>query len=412
MAAHKRRTRSRRAPRVTRAWRLLLLLAPVVILICAGVYWREHLPRRLPVKRLSRVTKAPISATGNAAAWGRLVERYNAVVTTSGGQSAWLKRPAEPDLAVHQAADPGTPARGEALVLAPTVPVILNDLKRQAARDALEVEVHQWPARTATADEFEVALLQSRQRVCAWHIRQVPRLYRAAIVIDDLGQDIQRTHALLALPYPLTFSVLPHLPASRESSLAAARAGREVILHLPMEPIDDKVSPGQGAILVGMREPEVARIVESDLQSVPGAVGVNNHMGSRATSDSRLMAEVMDELSARQLFFIDSRTAPSTVAFEAARQAGIPAFYRSVFLDDTETVDYTLAQLRKLRSVVERQGTALAIGHPHPTTIAALESFLPEFQREDIELVSASQLVRLAAPRPVIGRAAAKSTGR
>jgi len=147
--------------------------------------------------------------------------------------------------------------------------------------------------------------------------------------------------------------------------------------------------------MVGMRAPEVARIVESDLESVPNAAGVNNHMGSRATSDPALMAEVMKELSARKLYFIDSRTAPSTVALDAARRAGIPAFYRSVFLDDTETVDYTLAQLRGFRDLVERQGAALAIGHPHPTTIAALATFLPEFDRDDIELVPASQLVRL-----------------
>ncbi|HEV2425679.1 MAG TPA: divergent polysaccharide deacetylase family protein [Terriglobia bacterium] len=370
------------------------------------MYWharRQHARKHPPKAALS---KAPARAPENAAELGRLVGRYNHIVTGSGGQSAWLKRPARPEMRGGERAPSAAAASGEVLALAPVVPVILNDLKRKAAEDALDLEVRK-PAesRSGTPPDFEIELLRARQRVCAWHLREVPRLYRAAIVIDDLGQDMQRTRALLALPYPLTFSVLPHLPASEETSAAARRAGHEVMLHLPMEPLGDRMSPGQGAILVGMRAPEVARIVESDLESVPGAVGVNNHMGSRATSDSLLMGAVMKELSARRLYFIDSRTAPSTVALEAARRAGIPAFYRSVFLDDTETVDYTLAQLQTFCSVVERQGMALAIGHPHPTTMAALQKFLPELERDDIELVPASQLVRLPevarlSPRP------------
>jgi len=293
---------------------------------------------------------------------------------------------------------------GDALALAPAVPGIVAGLKRQASQDGLTVGVRSGSAAdSSAAPEVQITLARAGQGICTWRIREVPRIYRAAIVIDDLGQDMQRTRAVLALPYPLTFSVLPHLPASHETSAAAALAGREVMLHLPMEPIGDHISPGQGAILVGMRAPEVARIVDADLDSVPNAAGVNNHMGSRATSDPALMAAVMKDLAARRLYFIDSRTAPSTVALDAARQAGIPAFYRSVFLDDTETVDYTLSQLRIFRSVVERQGTALAIGHPHPTTLAALGKFLPELEGDDIELVPASQLVGLtevARPSP------------
>ena len=273
---------------------------------------------------------------------------------------------------------------------------MVADLKRQAAQDGLTVDVHSGSTTdSSAAPEVQLTLSRAGQGICTWRLREVPRIYRAAIVIDDLGQDMERTRAVLALPYPLTFSVLPHLPASRETSAAAALAGREVMLHLPMEPIGDRISPGEGAILVGMRAPEVTRTVDADLDSVPNAAGVNNHMGSRATSDPALMAAVMKELAARRLYFIDSRTASSTIALDAARQAGIPAFYRSVFLDDTESVDYTLSQLRAFRGVVERQGRALAIGHPHPTTIVALGKFLPELEHDDIELVPASQLVGL-----------------
>jgi polysaccharide deacetylase 2 family uncharacterized protein YibQ len=108
-----------------------------------------------------------------------------------------------------------------------------------------------------------------------------------------------------------------------------------------------------------------------------------------------LMVDVMKILSDRRLYFIDSRTTAASVALEAARREGMPSFYRAVFLDDKETVPYTLGQLREFRRKVEQDGVALAIGHPHATTIAALAKFLPELKKADIELVAPSQIVRL-----------------
>jgi polysaccharide deacetylase 2 family uncharacterized protein YibQ len=179
-----------------------------------------------------------------------------------------------------------------------------------------------------------------------------------------------------------------------------------------MEPeASSHASPGEGEIRVGMTSFEIERILQSDLASVPQAVGANNHMGSRATADPRLMAAVMRSLAGHHLYFVDSRTTAASVAFEAACQQGLPAFYRSVFLDDTETVPYALGQLRQFRRILEKQGTALAIGHPYPTTIAALAKFLPEFDRDDVELAPASRLLRLpevARLRPRSHRTAAQ----
>ena len=155
------------------------------------------------------------------------------------------------------------------------------------------------------------------------------------------------------------------------------------------------MSPGEGAILVGMNAAEVQRVVQNDLASVPFVAGVNNHMGSRATQDAALMAEVMKILADHRLYFIDSRTTAASVALAAAQRQRLPAFYRAVFLDNTETVPYTLGQLREFRHMVEQEGVALAIGHPHATTLAALAKFLPELERADIELVAPSQIVRL-----------------
>jgi hypothetical protein len=234
------------------------------------------------------------------------------------------------------------------------------------------------------------------KQVSRWKLHEVRRILHAAIIIDDLGENLEVAHKLLALPYPLTFSVLPHLRDSVEVAMEARRAGHEVMLHLPMEPeASSHASAGKGEIRVGMTGFEVEHILDSDLASVPQAVGVNNHMGSRATADPRLMAAVMRSLSRHHLYFVDSRTTAASVAFEAARRQGLPAFYRSVFLDDTKSVPYTLGQLRQFRRVLEDQGAALAIGHPYPTTIAALAEFLPQFERDDVELAPASQLLLL-----------------
>jgi uncharacterized protein len=271
----------------------------------------------------------------------------------------------------------------------------LNAARTVATREGLETGLE--PRRSRTGGrELEVQFTSGKQLVSRWNFREVPQIPRAAIIIDDLGHDLAAAKRLLDLPYPLTFSVLPDLEYSVRTAEEAFARGNEVMLHLPMEPEPGAPAlPGPGEIKVGMTGEEVARIVEHDLSSVPHTRGVNNHMGSRATADPALMAAVMKVLAERRLFFVDSRTTAETTALSEARRMGVPAFYRSVFLDDTETVDYSLGQLRQFRRTVEENGVAIAIGHPHPTTIAALAQFLPELERDGIELVPASELVRL-----------------
>ena len=272
---------------------------------------------------------------------------------------------------------------------------VVGALERQAREDHLDVSVDETRGRKGLR-VADIRLSHNRKPVARWTIREVPRLLHAAIIIDDLGANLETPHQLLALPYALTFSILPHLSSSAETAREARHAGREVMLHLPMEPIPSPhAPPGLADIRVGMNRLQIEHVIDSDLASVPQAAGVNNHMGSRATADPRLMAAVMRSLAGRHLFFIDSRTTASSVAFDAARRQGLPAFYRSVFLDDTQSVPYTIGQLREFRRVLEEQGAALAIGHPYPTTIAALAKFLPALVRDDVELESASQLLPL-----------------
>jgi polysaccharide deacetylase 2 family uncharacterized protein YibQ len=216
---------------------------------------------------------------------------------------------------------------------------------------------------------------------------------RLAIILDDLGYERSAADELLALPFPLTVSVLPHLPLSSEVAEEAFRRGDQVLLHLPMESEADGAKPEEIELRVGMNAQQVESALEGMLETVPHAIGVNNHQGSRATSDPALMAELMPALRQRGLFFIDSRTAASTVAYDAAERAGVRAASRKVFLDDTSTREAVLAQLDLAARDAARDGFAIAIGHPRPATIAALTEGVPRVEARGVRLVFVSDVV-------------------
>jgi uncharacterized protein len=220
---------------------------------------------------------------------------------------------------------------------------------------------------------------------------------RLAIIIDDLGGDASAAASVIALPFPLTASVLPNLPFSADVADEAYRRGDHVMLHLPMES-ESESNPGGAQpepveLRVGMNAEQVSSILASMLATVPHAAGVNNHEGSRATADRALMNVVMAAIRERGLYFIDSRTTAATVAYDAAESAGVPAASRKVFLDDTPTREAVLAQLDLAVRDARRDGSAIAIGHPRPATVAALTEGVPRLRTEGIELVFASDLV-------------------
>ena len=216
---------------------------------------------------------------------------------------------------------------------------------------------------------------------------------RLAIILDDLGYDRAAADALLALPFPLTVSVLPHHALSAEVAEEAYRRGDEVMLHLPMESLADGARPEDVELRVGMTAWQVEAALGAMLDTVPHAAGVNNHQGSRATADPALMDELMTALRERGLFFIDSRTTAATVAYDAAERSRVPAASRKVFLDDTPTREAVLAQLELASRDALRDGTAIAIGHPHPATIAALTEGVPRIEARGIRLAFASDVV-------------------
>ncbi|MBZ5535558.1 MAG: divergent polysaccharide deacetylase family protein [Acidobacteriia bacterium] len=218
--------------------------------------------------------------------------------------------------------------------------------------------------------------------------------YRVSIIIDDLGADLGVAEELAKFPQNLTFSIIPELKFTQKTAELAKSSGKEVMVHLPMEPeAHEGLVIEPKTILASMSPSEVESIFEELVTSVPFAVGMNNHMGSKATPNRALMAEVLALTKLRGLYFIDSRTTPSTQGYAVARELGVRTNFRSVFLDDKRNVPYTEYQLDVLLKRMLKQGSAIAIGHPYPTTIEALRRKLPEFERRGVKIVFASELV-------------------
>jgi polysaccharide deacetylase 2 family uncharacterized protein YibQ len=217
---------------------------------------------------------------------------------------------------------------------------------------------------------------------------------RLAIILDDMGYDRAAADAAFALQFPITLSVIPHLPHSAEVAEEAYRRGDQVLLHLPMEAEAGETKAEAIELRVGMKADQVERNLDSMLETVPHAAGVNNHQGSRATADAKLMGELMPALRRRGLFFVDSRTTAATVAYDAAERAGVRSASRKVFLDDTTNRDAILSQIDLAARDATRDGFAIAIGHPHPATIAALVEAAPRIEASGVSFVFVSQVVQ------------------
>jgi polysaccharide deacetylase 2 family uncharacterized protein YibQ len=222
------------------------------------------------------------------------------------------------------------------------------------------------------------------------------RTVLVAIVIDDLGQDIKKAKEVLALPGNITIAVLPGLAKSRNIAELAGKAGRQVLLHLPMEPLKDhEKTRTPGTLSAGMTPMAFLNTVSEDVESVPGAVGVNNHEGSALTANREAMKFLMAELKTRSLFFLDSLTNPKSVAFETAIEFGMNAAKRDVFLDNEgDNPSYIRGQLETLVDIARENGKAIGIGHPHPATLSELSKWLTETDARGIEIVPVSRLMQ------------------
>jgi len=222
-----------------------------------------------------------------------------------------------------------------------------------------------------------------------------PGTGRLAIIIDDMGSSVSEARSLTAIGVPLTFSVIPGLRNYREVALFAASQGIETMVHIPMQ---SRGWPGRrlegNGLLVSMGDAELRERVARFLSDIPGAVGANNHMGSELTEREDKMRSVLETLKSKNLFFVDSVTSEHTTGLRLARELGIKSGRRQVFLDNEQERGYILGQLGQAVNLAKKTGSAIAICHPHPATIATLTSALPGLAGKGITLVPVSQLVR------------------
>lgn len=228
-----------------------------------------------------------------------------------------------------------------------------------------------------------------------------------ALLLDDFGHALDPIARTLALPAPVAMAFLPYPARTAEGAALARAAGREVLLHLPMQPRDPGVDPGPVVLRVDMDAPALLRTLDAALAAVPGTVGVNNHMGSLFTADRRGMEVVMEALAGRGLWFVDSRTTPDSVAVEAAGRFGVPVAVRDVFIDNEQDVAAVLARLDEAERVARRRGAALAIGHPHPATLAALERWIPQARRRGVVFWTVARYIAWRCSLPAFSRSAA-----
>lgn len=217
---------------------------------------------------------------------------------------------------------------------------------------------------------------------------------RVAIVIDDLGYDGRLARRFLEIDAPLSFSVLPHGTFSKSIARRVHEAGRELLLHLPMEPKGyPEVNPGVGALLTGMTDAELVRALRQNLASLPSVKGVNNHMGSKFCEYEQKLRPVMLELKNRGLFFVDSRTTSGTQAYRVAQQLKVPSAERNVFLDNIQSPRAVRGQLKRLIQLSRLKGEAIGIAHPHEVTLEVLKEDIPKLPSRGVELVPVSQLL-------------------
>lgn len=217
---------------------------------------------------------------------------------------------------------------------------------------------------------------------------------KIAIVIDDFGYSFgSLTKGFLDLDQEVTLSILPGLKYSKRIAQAAVAANREVMLHLPMEAKNDEVGFEDLILHTRLADYEIRDRLRKALRAIPYATGLNNHMGSLATEDARLVAVMMDELKKMGLFFLDSHTNAKTLAYSEAGKRGIPCAINNTFLDAIKEEPFIREQVYLLAEITSRKGQAIGIGHPEKLTLKVLQEELPKLERRGFQFVSISNII-------------------
>lgn len=232
-------------------------------------------------------------------------------------------------------------------------------------------------------------------------IRLAPEAHRAdaqgkiVIVIDDFGYRNGRlVSQFMRLPFVVTYAIIPGLPHSRDIARKLARSGKTMIVHMPMEAMERQVETNGYELRVGMSSTEIRSRVRKAMALLPQAVGMNNHMGSRATQDEGLLQVLCEELKAADWCFLDSRTIETTKAYSMAAANGLDAALNDTFLDSIEEPEAVRKKIRRLADLAEERGSAIGIGHPYQITLQALLEIVPELQQRGFEFITLEQLLR------------------
>jgi len=225
-----------------------------------------------------------------------------------------------------------------------------------------------------------------------------PITARVAIIIDDIGYSLKQGLRSARFPAALTLAVLPYTPNGLALAELGFEEGKSIMLHAPMSNLK-KSQLDAGGLTADMDQEEFIRTLRDNIDAIPHIVGINNHMGSYLTQLHEPMNWLMAELKQQQLFFIDSRTSAASQAWEVAQQHGLSSQKRDVFLDHERDNDAIEKQFERMVQLAKRRGSALAIGHPYPETLAVLERRIPLLRRQGIELVTIEQLL----PNPPTG---------
>ncbi len=217
---------------------------------------------------------------------------------------------------------------------------------------------------------------------------------KLAVIVDDCGADMSTVRKMLNTGLPFSYAILPYKDFSSDVLSLVTAKGNTAMLHLPMEPLDSSaISEGGNTILTSMSDSKQRDILRRALQSLPGVAGVNNHQGSKATSDAKTMKNILGELKARGIFFVDSRTSSASVARDTARNMGVPTARNDIFLDNSTDIEEIRQQIYKAMAEAEKNGSAVAICHARTNTAVCWERYVEEFKETGITFVPVTELL-------------------
>lgn len=269
-------------------------------------------------------------------------------------------------------------------------------VNKTESRETPELEYHLWLVDAEESRSLSILFAGKKEKTLRPFTSVEGAVGKVALIMDDMGYSLEAIETLKSLELPVTVSILPHSPYARETAEIARSSHLEVILHLPLEPINNsqEMYDDGGLILSDMDEPEIIELLNQNFEMVPFITGTNNHMGSKITADNRVMSIILRSVLERNLFFIDSRTTSNSVAYNLAQKMGIPSAKRDIFLDGERNEDYINRKLQELFHRARRTGVAVGICHPHPETLKVLKNSFHLVKEYKLQPVFASEIVR------------------